>query len=126
MDDAVDAPACPKCGGHMTRRESTKSGRPFWGCDKFWIDGPDHCDGLIDIQEVGVVERVEVETERRVVDYDHERARDRRFEAALAYSLTLVETVGVTNSDFNGLRVDSRVTRLGIELADELMKGLNE
>lgn len=116
----TSAPACPRCGGPTTRRASSKSGRPFWGCNRY----PD-CDGLIDIQEVGLVERVEVETERRVVDYDHERARDRRFEAALAYSLKLVESPGRITDDHNGLRVDSRVTRLGVELADSLMVDLN-
>lgn len=104
VEAGVDCPACPDCDGPMTRRVSSKTSQPFWGCNRY-----PQCEGLIDI--------VEPRLPKPFVD-------DFRKTAALKLLCTMLNNPDIHKGFWDRYLVDRSECRLAVDIADDLVKEL--
>lgn len=106
FSDFPDSPSCPKCTGPMTKRQNSKTGHPFWGCDayKYPEDDARHCDGTIEIRDTD--------------DDDYRWRRD----AALAITLAMIANWRNVFDPTDARTVSQHAVQLADELIEELRK----
>lgn len=106
-------PTCPNCDGEMSRKVSSRSGKPFWGCRR-WPE----CDGI-----------VEIEGNHKTPDDQRQEQKigsEFRCHAALEFFKLQLSDPKIRESLWHRYMIDKPMATLAVELADDLIRELNK